>query len=244
VVLAEPEPEPEAEAPSPDWPLNSWGVGWIKFNRELMAAGKTNRDYAIETIAYSQKANAAEAKRAADWLQTLAERGAAARNAPGGYVREHEDDFCPTCMQPADRVALERQVLMLFSDDGKTFNPTERDSKCSYGKLTERLENTGNAVAVAKLWRLLGLAMADTIADAEPTSEQLVAAAKEQLSFLDGPRTATMTTPGEIIQLFQPFPDNCAGCAAGRTANRRAAGVAYRTRRRAQVGDRDGPCAE
>ena len=121
-------------------------------------------------------------------------------------------------MQPADRVvALERQVLMLFSDDGKTFDPTQRNSKCSYGFLTERLDNDGNAVGVTELWRLLGVAMADTIAVAEPTSEQLVAAAKKQLSFLAvrGRARATMTTPAEIMQLFQSYPDNCSLCAAG-----------------------------
>ena len=66
-------------------------------------ASPTTRDYAHKTKAYAEQRNAEEIERAAAWARTLRERFEAARDAPGGYIREHADDFCPTAM-PTSKV--------------------------------------------------------------------------------------------------------------------------------------------
>eukprot|EP01046_Picozoa_sp_COSAG06_P077879 COSAG06_NODE_25572_length_633_cov_1.902622_1_plen_115_part_00 len=81
-------------------------------------AGVTvTRDWALEAKKYAEDVNAEEKRRAAAWIDTLAQRVEAVCNADGGYIREHADDFCPTAMPLAEQVALGEHIDTLFRGD-------------------------------------------------------------------------------------------------------------------------------
>ena len=199
-------------------------VPFMTYCRELLMASPTTRDYAHKTKAYAEQRNAEEIERAAAWARTLRERFEAARDAPGGYIREHADDFCPTAMPIADQAALAEHIDMLFADADvgaapervQDFGPWGRAQPRTRAWLWERLERDAGVGYVKELWRLLGLAVADTVADTYPSAEACEVEVKRALAvFRQRNQDSVMETATTFVAIFEPLPDICERCARG-----------------------------
>jgi hypothetical protein len=215
------------------WPLEETPAGrrrpaffaYMGYCRHLLAAAKTTRDWALLEREYAEKATAEERKRALAWTEELAKRQQTTRDAPGGYVAEHADEYCPTAMPLANQLDLSEHIWRLFADDAvvegssmrtQDFGPQGLQVSRSRGWLWERLNAEPCPSYITELWRLLGLAVTDQSTDNNPTADALHAIARRMLGVMNNTdQTSHMETPTSFLAIFEPLPGRCIGCSSG-----------------------------
>jgi hypothetical protein len=124
-------------------------------------------------------------------------------------------------MPLAEQVALGERIDMLFRGDDdadaqrvQDFGPQGCNQTQTRGWLWDQLQREEDHIK--ELWRLLGLAVADTVSESQPSEEACRKEAENALrTFRQHNQRDVTETTASFLDIFKPLPGKCEACMRG-----------------------------